>query len=190
MAFKIKKVTSVTYILIDLTNKPDWFTEVNPAKTAPALQFGDRTITESAEMVEYLDSTYPSPSLKPNGSDEATEVTGNVFNLFSAWAKHYKESGAAQAEATFTAELQKIDNFLQKQGGPFLCGPSWSVADCSLVPRLYHITTVAEHYLNYSKHKSMTNLSKYMEHTFSTPEFKATDYPREWVLLGWAKYFN
>ena len=153
------------------------------------MAFGDRTITDSAEIVQYLDATYPEPSLKPQGSQEAEEITGNIFNLFSAWAKHFKEDSASQAEANFTAELQKIDSFLAKGAGPLLCGAQWCVADCSLVPRLYHITTVADSFLHYSKYKDMPNLMKYMDYAFSTQEFKDTDYPREWILTGWAKYF-
>lgn len=189
MAFKVKNVRA-TYILIDLKNKPKWYFEVNPTGTAPALQYGDKVIADSYEIVQYLDSTYPDPSLKPQGNSEAEEVTGSVFNLFSAWAKAYKEPGAKEAEAKFTAELQKIDAFLGRSGGPLLCGSSWSVADCALVPRLYHISTVAEHYLHYNLQKSMKNITQYMNYTFSTPEFKATDYKPEWILEGWAKYFQ
>lgn len=137
----------------------------------------------------YLDATYPTPSLQPQGNKEAEEITGNIFSLFSAYGKHFKEPSATEAEVNFTAELHKIDSYLGTGQGPFLCGASWSVADCSLVPRLYHISTVAEHFMNYNKHKDMPNLVKYMQYAFSTEEFKATDYPREWILTGWAKYF-
>lgn len=189
LAFKVKKVRC-TYILIDLGNKPKWYFTVNPPGTAPAVQFGDRVIGDSYEIVQYLDATYPSPSLKPPGNEEAEKVTGNVFNLFSAYAKHFKEPSVAEAEAKFTAEMEKIDSFLGKSPGPLLCGGEWSVADCALVPRLYHISTVLEHYMNYSKHKSMANLTKYMEYAFCTQEFKDTDYPKEFILTGWAKYFK
>lgn len=185
----MKKVPT-TYILINLSNKPKWYFEVNPAGTAPAVAFGDRTITDSYEIVQYLDATYPNPSLKPDGNQEAEDVTKNIFNLFSTWAKHFKDPSAGQAEAEFTADLQKIDAFLSKGAGPLLCGAVWSVADCNLVPRLYHITTVADHFMKYSKYKDMPNLMKYMKHAFSTEEFKATDYPQEWILTGWAKYFQ
>lgn len=189
LAFKVKKVP-VTYVLIDLSNKPKWFSTVNPAGTVPALSYGDHIITESADMVEYLDATYPSPSLKPQGNQEAEEVTKNVFGLFIAWVKQYKDSNTGQAEADFTAELHKIDSFLAKSGGPMLCGREWSVADCTMVPRLYHITAVASHFMAYSKYKDMPNLSKYMQYAFSTDEFGATNYPPEWILPGWAKYFK
>lgn len=189
LAFKIKKVPA-TYVLIDLRNKPKWYSAVNPAGTVPALSFGDRTITESADMVEYLDTTYPSPSLKQQGNQEAEEVIKNVSGLFSAWVKHHKEPGADKAEADFTAELHKIDSFLAKSDGPMLCGTEWSVADCTMVPRLYHITAVASHFMGYSKHKVMPNLTKYMQYAFSSEEFEATNYPQEWILSGWAKYFT
>ena len=189
LAMKVKKVNS-TYVLIDLSKKPKWFLGVNPAGSAPALQYGDKVIGDSYEIVQYMDATYPNPSLKPPGNQEAEEATGQIFNLFSAYAKHFKEPSAAEAEAKFTAEMEKIDAFLGKSKGPLLCGGDWSVADCSLIPRLYHITTVAEHYMNYNKHKNMTHLMKYMEYTFSTAEFKATDYPKEYILTGWAKYFQ
>ena len=180
---------SSTYILIDLSNKPKWFLKVNPAGTAPTLVCGDTTITDSYEILQHLDDTYPNPSLKPEGNTKAEGVTGNVFNIFAAWAKANKSHTAGEAEEKFTAELQKIDDFLGLSQGPLLCGSSWSMADCSLVPRLYHISTVAEHYFNYNKHKSMKNLMKYIEYTFSTPEFKDTDYQKEWILSGWKKYF-
>ncbi len=136
-----------------------------------------------------MDATYPEPSLKPEGNTEAEKVTGNIFNLFSAYAKKNKEPTATEAEEEFTADLQKIDDFLAKSPGPLLCGPNWSVADCNLAPRLYHITTVADHFLHYTKYKSMKHLVKYMDYVFNTEEFKATDYPKEWILKGWAKYF-
>ena len=189
LALKVKGV-KVTYILIDLSDKPKWYFEVNPSGTAPALQFGERMIGDSYEIVQYLDSSYPTPSLKPPGNEEAEKVTGNVFNIFSAWAKNQDRSKDAELEDNFTAELKKVDDFLSKSKGPLLCGDSWSVADCALVPRLYHIKTVSHYYKNYTKFNDLEHLKKYMEYSFATKEFKATDYPTEWVVAGWAKYFQ
>ena len=147
-------------------------------------------IGDSYEIVQYLDRTYPSPSLKPPGNEEAKKVTGNVFNVFSAWAKNQDKSKDSELEANFTAELKKIDKFLSQCKGPLLCGEAWSVADCALVPRLYHIRTVAHYFKNYTKFNDFGNLKKYMEYSFATQEFKATDYPTEWIVAGWAKYFQ
>ena len=184
------KGVQCTYILIDLHDKPSWYLKVNPAGTAPAVQFGDKVIGDSYEMVQYLDKTYPTPSLKPPGNDKAEEVTANIFNVFGVWGKNKDPAKAAELEANTTAELEKIDAFLSKSKGSLLCGDSWSVADCALVPRLYHITTVASHFLKYTKFNEMPNLKNYMDYAFSTDVFKATDYPREYILASWAKYFQ
>lgn len=191
LAFKIKKVPA-TYIIIDLSNKPQWFLDLFPTtKSTPAIQYGnDGLIGDSYEIVQHLDKAYPSPSLKPPGNENAEAVTGNIFNVFSAWAKHNKEANKDELEAAFTAELKKIDDFLSKSDGPLLCGSAWSVADCALVPRLYHMETVANHFLHYNKMDTFKHVKQYMDHTFSTEEFKATNYPREWILTGWAKYFQ
>ncbi len=154
------------------------------------LQFGGTVIADSYEIVEYLDGTYPAPPLNLPGNKEAEEVTERIFGVFSEYAKNQDRDKDAELEAKLTAELQKIDDFLGKSPGPFLCGDSWAIADCALVPRLYHLTVVGRHYKGYSKYEGMQSLVKYMDHTFSTDVFKATDYPPEYILQGWAKYFK
>ena len=188
LAFKVKKV-SATYTLIDLGNKPNWFLALSPAGSVPVLDTGSKIIDDSYEIVQYLDTTYPSPSLKPPGNEAAEKETGDIFNKFSAWAKHCKESSAQEHKDAFITELKRVDDFIGKSGGPLLCGEDWSVADCALIPRLYHIDSVATHFLNYNI-TDFVNVKRYMDHAFATKEFKATDYPREWILTGWAKYFN
>ena len=81
-------------------------------------------------------------------------------------------------------------NYLFLYVGPLLCGDSWSMADCALVPKLYHITTVARHYMKYDKFDDFPNLYRYMKTVFSSDVFKATDYPKDWILTGWTKYFT
>ena len=179
-----------TYVIIDLANKPKWFYKVNPAGSAPALQFGDQAIGDSYEIVQYLEKTYPSPPLNLPGNKEAEEATGHVFSTFSEWAKNTDTGKDAELESKLTSELEKLDKFLEKSPGAYLCGDAWAIADCVLVPRLYHLTTVARHYKKYTKFEGMPHLMRYMETAFSSEVFKATDYPREWILVGWAKYFK
>lgn len=113
-----------------------------------------------------------------------------MFGIFSNWAKHSKDENSQEAEEAFTAELQKIDDYIGQHPYALLCSDHWSIADCVLVPRLYHIITVASHYLKYDKFTHMRNLLTYMETAFNSDAFKATDYPAEYILTGWAKYFE
>lgn len=111
-----------------------------------------------------------------------------MFSTFGAWIKNKEESNNAELEVAFTAELQKINDYLGRHSWIFLCSDQWSIADCTFVPQLYHIKTVAEHYLGYTKHQEMPNLVRYMEAVFSTEEFEATSYPQEYIIQGWAKF--
>ena len=117
-------------------------------------------------------------------------LAGQVFSVFSAWVKNSDPKLDKELEDNLSAELQKIDDFLGKGAGTFLCGDQWSVADCVLVPRLFHISVVARHYKKYSKWETMANLSRYMDAAFKSDVFLATDYPPDYVLAGWAKYFQ
>lgn len=190
LAFRIKGVRP-ELVLVDLSNKPAWFLELTPAGSVPVLRTTDgRIITNSAEIVEHVDETYRDPSLKPEGWKAALDGTDNIFNEFSKYAKHFK--GAAnkeELEKAFTEELKKIDALLAKGPGPLLCGAAWSVPDCYLLPRLYHIRAVAQHYMKYTAFSDMPALLRYMEHGFSSAEFKDTSYPEDYILQGWAKYF-
>ena len=112
--------------------------------------------------------------------------------VFSSWAKSRDASVSEEAKLrdSFTAELEKIDAFLASGGHTFLCGDTWSIADCILVPRLYHITEVARHFKGYTRFEEMPALQRYMKKAFGSDVFKATDYPPEFIHQGWSKYFQ
>lgn len=192
LAFRIKGVRP-ELVLVDLSNKPSWFLELTPAGSVPVLRTADgKIITNSAEIVEYVDENYHNPSLKPEGWKAALDATDNVFNEFGKYAKNFKNTAAnkEELEQAFTQELRKVDSFISQGPGPLLCGATWSVPDCYLLPRLYHIRAVASHYISYTAFTDMPALSRYMEHGFSTAEFKDTSYPEAYILHGWAKYFE
>ena len=133
-------------------------------------------------------SIHPSIHLSIHSSIYPSILLGTLFSTFSAWIKNKEESNNTELEVAFTAELQKINDYLGRHSWVFLCSDQWSIADCVFVPRLYHIKTVAEHYRGYTKHQEMPNLVRYMETVFSTEEFEATSYPQEYIIQGWAKY--
>ena len=90
---------------------------INPTRTVPALDVGDRVIGDSSEIVHYLDHTHPSPPLDVPGNTEAEAATGQVFNVFSAWAKNKGVENEEELRAKFTAELEKIEQYIAKGPG-------------------------------------------------------------------------
>lgn len=79
LALKLKGIKNVTIILIDLANKPEWYKGINAVGSVPTLEFNDKVITDSYEIVKYLDEAYPDPPLEPCNNKEAEEVTGMIL---------------------------------------------------------------------------------------------------------------
>lgn len=50
------------------------FLRRNPAGKVPVLRMGERTMSESAPICEYLEEAYPEPALLPKGADKRYEV--------------------------------------------------------------------------------------------------------------------
>jgi glutathione S-transferase len=74
--------------MVDIVNKPDWFLKISPLGKVPVLTVGDRSLFESAFIMEYLDETF-GPATYPTSPLEkcdhrswitfAGEVQGNYI---------------------------------------------------------------------------------------------------------------
>lgn len=73
---------------VNLKNKPEWLFELHPEGKVPALDVGDRVITESADIVEYLDEAYPDPPLRPQ-DPQLRDKDSQVLQLFGKVCKNY-----------------------------------------------------------------------------------------------------
>ncbi|MCH86379.1 dehydroascorbate reductase family protein, partial [Trifolium medium] len=49
--------------LIDISNKPQWFLEVNPEGKVPVIKFDDKWVPDSDVIVGILEDKYPEPPL-------------------------------------------------------------------------------------------------------------------------------
>lgn len=131
---------------------PDYLS-LNPQGLVPALDTGDGTVlTQSLAICEWLDETYPDPSLLPGTATERARIRAfalaiacdihpvqnlNVLARLRAvplpedtvigWARWVIADGLAACEA-----------ILANQAGPFCFGASPTLADLCLVPQLYN----------------------------------------------------
>ena len=62
------------------------------------------------------------------------------------------------------------------------------MADCSLAPKLYHLTVAAKHFKGWEVPESMAALRQYMATVFESSAFTSTVYPEETVVWGWSTY--
>lgn len=135
--FEIEKVDITTR----RTETGDDFSAINPKGYVPALVIdsGD-VITEGTAIIQYLADHFPAANLAPNYGTLArtrlqeqlnfiaSEVHKAFYPLFNPAAS---EDARTAARGTIARRLDYIENLLS-DGGPYLLGGTFSVADAYL----------------------------------------------------------
>lgn len=123
--------------MIDLENKPDWFTKISPLGKAPVLVADETPIFESAVIAEFLEETQPAP-LHPEdpvlrAQNRAWIEFGSVLmmDLFRFMTAPDAD-GFAAGRATAEAKLDRLQDALGD--GPFFNGAAFSLVDASIAP--------------------------------------------------------
>ena len=133
----------------------DDYRALNPQELVPMLVDGERRITQSLAILEYLDETFPKPALLPADTRGRARVRSLAMlvacdihplnNLrvlqylkrengleqpaIDAWMLHWMREGFAAMEEMLADEPGT---------GTFCHGETPTIADCCLVPQLYN----------------------------------------------------
>ena len=133
----------------------DAYRALNPQELVPTLGHGQRRLTQSLAILEYLDEVWPTPPLLPATARERQRVRAlallvacevhplnnlRVLQYFEhewnvpqperdQWVKHWIEDGFRAAEALL-AEHPSTGDFCE--------GEMPTLADCCLVPQVYN----------------------------------------------------
>jgi maleylpyruvate isomerase len=134
--------------------KSESFTTLNPMQSVPVLEVeeGGRVfnISQSMAILEYLEERWPEPPLLPKDRiararvRQAAEIVNSGIQPFQnttvqkrvknelhgdekAWARHFITHG-----------LGALEPLLQTTAGRYSVGDEVTLADCFLVPQLYH----------------------------------------------------
>jgi maleylacetoacetate isomerase len=131
------------------------FAQISPAGLVPVLQDGDKLLTQSIAIIEYLDETHPQPSLLPGDAfnrariralaqDVACEIhpINNLRVLRylvrdlkvseddkNRWYRHWVETGLEVVERQLASA---------EGAGRFCFGDAPTLADCVLVPQIHN----------------------------------------------------
>jgi glutathione S-transferase len=121
---------------IDLSDRPAWLYEKNPAGRVPVIEEdGGRPLSESAVIMEFLEERYPQPPLLPADPADRAAVRLLIFRDGDLTSPYYAfrrgEDGAAEE---FDQALGKFDALLGEQ--PYLGGEEYGLADIAFVPWL------------------------------------------------------
>lgn len=112
--------------------------------------------------------------------------------FFPTVANFLKDTNDDSSVETINPLKAKLEQLGQHLSGlpkdSFLCGPSFSMLDCRVVPQLYHLQVGIDRF----KHgipnlaQDYPQLYSYMQRCFARPSFQASQYPAETVLWGWS----
>ncbi|XP_045808013.1 glutathione S-transferase DHAR1, mitochondrial-like [Trifolium pratense] len=171
--------------LIDISNKPQWFLEVNPEGKVPVIKSDDKWVPDSDVIVGILEEKHPEPPLAT--PTEFASVGSNIFGTFVSFLKS-KDSNDGTEQA-LVAELSALDEHL-KAHGPFVAGEKISAVDLSLAPKLYHLVVALDHFKNWTIPESLTNVHNYIKLLFARDSFEKTKAAKEYVIAGWAPKVN
>ena len=163
---------------VDLFNKPEDISVMNPYGQVPILVERDLILYESNIINEYIDERFPHPQLMP--ADPVMRARARLFlhNFEEQLFAHIAdiESGnqktADAARATIRDNLTQIVPLFAKQ--EYILGDEFSMLDVALAPLLWRLG----HY-GIELPKQAAPLLKYAERIFSRPAYIEAMTPSE-----------
>ena len=131
------------------------FAQISPAALVPVLQDGDKLLTQSIAIIEYLDETHPEPSLLPGDAFKRARIRALAQDIAceihpinnlrvlrylvrdlkvseddkNRWYRHWVETGLEVIERQLAASADT---------GKFCFGATPTLADCVLVPQIHN----------------------------------------------------
>ncbi|CAM8957923.1 unnamed protein product [Rhodiola kirilowii] len=173
--------------LIDVSNKPQWFLEVNPEGKVPVVKFEDKWIPDSDVITSLLEEKFPLPEPSLVSNPEFSSVGSKIFPAFVKFLKSKDASDGS--EQALVDELKALDEHL-KAHGPFIYGDKVNAVDLSLAPKLFHLEIALGHFKNWSVPDSLPHVKNYMKLLFARESFVKTKAAKEHIIAGWAPKVN
>ncbi|MFA5487625.1 MAG: glutathione S-transferase N-terminal domain-containing protein [Candidimonas sp.] len=169
---------------IDLYNKPEDISVMNPYGQVPILVERDLILYESNIINEYIDERFPHPQLMPADPIMRARTRLFLYNFEKELFVHVsalENRGQADAEAQEAARQHIRDRLSQLAPlllkNKFMLGEEFSMLDVAVAPLLWRL----DHY-GIELPKSAAPLQKYAERIFSRPAYIEALTPSEKVM--------
>jgi glutathione S-transferase len=131
-----EKGVPFTRTMVDLADRPDWFTRISPLGKVPLLRVGTAVVFESAVILEYLEDT-AGPALHPADAlqraqhrawiEYGSAVLNDIWHFYTAPADTFEARRAA-----LRARLERLEGVLGD--GPWFAGARFSLVDAVFCP--------------------------------------------------------
>jgi glutathione S-transferase len=178
--------------------KPSWLVEHYDGKM-PALRHRKECYVESEVICQYIDYFFPDPvNLSCKNKKKAAAANEAVDGFFPAVAKYLKHTPDGDEEddalkANLEIAVQTLEDHLSTiEEGDFLCGDQFTLQDCALAPKLYHMATGVKEFksgsINFAEQFPV--VTKYMEAVMARPSVVESMYPEDVIVWGWGNARN
>ena len=118
---------------IDLSDRPAWIYEKNPAGRVPVIEEDGWTLPESAVIMEYLEERYPEPALLAADPADRALTRLRIFRDGDLTSPYYAlRRGVDGARERLDEALRRLDS--QLAAAPWLGGRAYGLADIAYVP--------------------------------------------------------
>lgn len=165
---------------VNLAKPPDLFRKLT-LRRVPALLYGDSSMDNIDEIVQYLDDTFPTESLQYDDT-EADKCCKDVFQKFCFYIKDVSKD-----PSQLDAELSKIDNFLSSRNTRYLCGDLMTHLDCELLPKLHQIRVAAKALKGFDISPKLKSLWRYLNTAYADDVFKQACPADQEIVMHWAE---
>ncbi len=128
------------------------YVALNPQGMVPALQDGDRVLTQSPAILEWLEETHPEPALLPKGANDRATVRAmaaligcdihplNNLRVLKAIRSEFNADQAAVdawAARWITPGFDALEALVARHGAGWSFGDAPTLVDCYLIPQMY-----------------------------------------------------
>ena len=170
---------------VDLFNKPEDVSVMNPYGQVPILVERDLILYESNIINEYIDERFPHPQLMPGDPVARARVRLFLFNFekelfvhvttLESRATKSNEKALEKARSAIRDRLTQLAPVFLKN--KYMLGEDFSMLDVAIAPLLWRL----DHY-GIELNKNAAPLLKYAERIFSRPAYIEALTPSEKVM--------
>ncbi|MBU6303933.1 MAG: glutathione S-transferase N-terminal domain-containing protein [Betaproteobacteria bacterium] len=166
---------------VDLFNKPEDISVMNPYGQVPILVERDLILYESNIINEYIDERFPHPQLMPADPVQRGRARLLLFNFERELFVHVEALEKQDAKKIDKARVLVRDRLAQLAPvvtkNKFMLGEDFSMIDVALAPLLWRLD-----YYGIELPKTAAPVQKYAERIFSRPAFFEALTPPEKIM--------
>jgi len=163
---------------------PDEF-KANGLRNLPAIIHGNRVAIDTVEeIVDYVDSQFPTDSNNnnfPEVNEEVDKLARNFFSKFCFYIKSVSRDARALA-----AELRRLDAHLRRLDTRYFFGDQLTRFDCEVLPKLHHLRVAGRHLKRFEITADCDGIWRYLNNAYNNDIFQKACPPDQEIVLHWA----